>query len=246
MKNLIFLLFMPLFCFSQSNGASQFYKELGQRFARIDTIAQEGAEVIILDPDGLQRANDSLRNLLLNSKELVFDLPDTADFDLLFLSKSEDKQLCLVSWDTRMGGTMIDFTTMAFYKTSSGIQASEIEEENGDHTKLHFDTLHTLVGKDQKKIYLAYGYGQGSLALPWQEVRAFSIQDNNLVTPPVFPGNEFRLFVEFDTHEFDEGNELPRIKWKKNGKQILMPRPTAAGGFAGKYTSLQFNGSVFN
>ena len=55
----------------------------------------------------------------------------------------------------------------------------------------------------------------------------------------VFPGNQYKLFIEFDTHHFTENERIPTIKWKEEGKKILLPIETKDGGFSGRYQTLR-------
>ncbi len=248
MKNLslAFILLISLFTSGQGLSPSQqhFYQQISARFSRIDTIREFGADRIIQDPDLQQRESTALDSFLQSQSTLIFTLPDTLNFDLLYISRSADSNLCLVSWDTRMGGTMIDFRTLALYRTKNGIYTQPLSDE-GDNTKFHYDTIFTIQGKDKSKIYLAYGFGQGSMILPWQDLRAFSINGNELIMPTVFPAQSNRLFVEFDLNEFDEGSSVPNIKFQKGGYHILVPETAGNGGFSGKFFSLIFNGTRY-
>jgi len=249
MKNLILILwaFLPLCLFGQTLTPRQqeFYKELNQRFARLDTLRDSNIDVLVRDPDIRLRAADSLASFLKENAAMFFELPDSADFNLVYLAKSADHNLCLVSWDTRLGGTLIDFATLLCYRSASGIEARLLLDEMEDNTKIHYDKVYTLTTGDGRNIYLAHGFGQGSVALPWQDVRAFAIENNTLAMPAVFPGAQNRMFLEFDTQEFAEGEAVPVVRWEKGGKVIKVPARTESGGVTGKYITIKFNGSRF-
>jgi len=54
--------------------------------------------------------------------------------------KSSDRQLALISWDTRTGGTMIAFTTMAIFKSPQGLKTKmllDTADENMSFTYMH-------------------------------------------------------------------------------------------------------------
>jgi hypothetical protein len=94
-------------------------------------------------------------------------------------------------------------------------------------------------------VYLARGFGQGSTALPWQELKAFKIQYGKLYSPQIFPGNKTELWVEFDLTKFSEGQLVPTIKVKDRGKTILLPVATENEGFSGKYQLLTLGKSTY-
>ena len=250
MKTLILFLcfFIPAYTFSQGLSAAQkdFYREAQQRFSILDTTRENLMAWIDKDPDILQKLNDNLVQLVEKNRQLIITLPDSLDFNGFYIATAADKNLCLVSWDTRQGGTMIDFTTIALYKTGEGVSTKQLVDawDGAENTKFHYDIIHTLNDKAGKTIYITHGFGQGSTAAAWQEVRAFRIRED-LEAVPVFPGKELTLFLEFDTHEFAEGATVPSITFKNKGKQIRYPLPTKAGGFSGKYRLLNFDGSVF-
>src|SRR5690348_568139 len=98
---------------------------------------------------------------------------------------------------------------------------------------MHYDTIYTV--QSGQTFYLAQGFGQGSTALPWQELRAFSIKNDKLINLKIFPEKKADIFVEFDTHNFKGGQRIPTIKVKSSGKTILIPIGTDDEGFSGKY-----------
>jgi hypothetical protein len=211
-------------------------------FRRIDSVRFK-------DPDNLEVENKKLIQLLAKHKEELFKWVNEQDFDFLYIAKSADNKLCLISWDTRMGGTMIDFASMALYKATGQSVKHTLLKGDGDrsgdeNTLMHYDTVHTIItGKGN--VYLAHGFGQGSTAYPWQEVRAFRIEDNQLKMPAVFPEKENKLFVAFDTHQFGDDELVPTIKVRNQGKTILYPIATENEGFSGKYQTFILSGTRY-
>lgn len=218
-----------------------FYSILKRQFELIDSVK---------DTDDFEKADslaDEIVSILEANREIILGLPDTLNFDLLYISKSFDKNFCLVSWDTRQGGTMIDFATMAIFKTPSGIKSKFLRDttsQMGD-TYMHYDTIYSIKSFDSKSIYLAQGFGQGSTTLPWQEIRAFSIISDTLHNPRIFSDTSSNIFVEFDSHKFNNDERIPGIKLKDFGKTILVPQTTDEEGFSGKYQTLIFNDTAF-
>jgi hypothetical protein len=220
---------------------SSFYAIINRQFNLIDSIKQT---------DNFEKADtlaDEIVSIIEKNRDAILILPDTLNYDFLYVSKSFDKNFCLVSWDTRKGGTMIDFGTIAIYKTNSGIKSKYLYDSTSEmcDTYMHYDTIYTIKSFDNKSIYLAQGFGQGSTALPWQEIRAFGIDSDTLTCPNIFSDTRANVFVEFDTHKFKDDELVPNIKLNDFGKTIIIPIATEEEGFSGKYETLIFNDTTF-
>lgn len=224
----------------QTDPAKQFYRALERHFDYIDSIRK-------IDPDLIETENIKLQQTINFYKADIFNLDDTSNYDLLYIVKSADKKLCLVSWDTRMGGTMIDFATMAIYQTSNGDTISKMLIDTSENpignTLMHYDNLYSIKSAD-KIIYIAHGFGQGSTSLPWQELRAFQIDDTQLNNPKIFPEQKPILFIEFDTHKLNK-EEVPMILVIDSARTISLPIPTDDEGFSGKYQRLVFTNGIY-
>lgn len=220
----------------------EFYKTITKQFAKIDSLHQSGGY------DSLVNENDKVVSILNHYKTYLFDFPDSLDYDLIYLTKSADKKLLLVSWDTRTGGTMIAFTTMAIFKTPQGVKTKMLMDttyESMPHTYMHYNSVNIVTTTEGKNIYLAWGNGQGSTALPWQELRAFSVANGQLIEPKIFPDKTSKIFIEFDLHSFEEDQRVPSIRIKNGGKTIQVPIESEKQGFSGKYRTYVFNGKAF-
>ncbi|WP_133996587.1 hypothetical protein [Dinghuibacter silviterrae] len=201
----------------------------------------------LIDPDTLENENARLAEALARYKENIFKMADSLDFDWLYIAKSADDRLCLVSWDTRRGGTEVIYETLALFKGTDGSIFSKVVSDTtdeGDNSTMHYDTVYTVRDGD-KTFYLAQGFGQGSTALPWQEVRVLALKGSDLVEPAFFPDRKSTVFVEFDTHQFGEEDRIPTIKVREGGRRILVPVATEEEGFGGKYRQLVWSGSTY-
>ena len=244
---LTFIFFYSLTCEGQNKidnpqkTPKTFYSEITRQFLAIDSLRN-------VDYDKLEEANNEVANILISYKAEILNSPDTLDYDLIYLAKSSDKMLALVSWDTRKGGTMIAFTTMAIYKTPEGTITKMLldkTDEDMPFTYMHYNSINTIAASNGKKIYLAWGNGQGSTIIPWQELRTFSISNDKLVEPKILPNTSSNIRVEFDLHEFTDNQKVPVIKIKNSGRTILVPIETDSQGFSGKYKTYVFNGKEF-
>lgn len=242
MRWLIAFLLLSNTVHAQTGFANEFYKKIERQFRIIDSVG-------LKDSDLLEAENEKIPAIIRQYKDHILNFNDTLDYDLVYIAISEDRNFALVSWDTRMGGTMIDFATMAIYRTAAGVKASMLVdsvEDGTGNTLMHYNKVHTIKTTSGRKFYLAWGNGQGSTALPWQELRAFSIVKNELTAPNVFPGQGSSIFISFDTHAFKEGEKIPTIGIRDGGKTLHVPIPTEESGFTGKYRILKFNGKEFS
>ncbi len=241
MRLIILLLILPFFAQGQTTPLENFYKEIRRQFFLIDSLRFK-------DDDYETIGNDSVVSILRKYKENILNFPDTLDYDHVYIAKSADKNLALVSWDTRMGGTMIDFATVAIFKSGNEVKFAYLKdsvEEGTGNTMAHYNSIHTITTDKGKKIYLAWGNGQGSTQLPWQELRAISIVKGTLGAPDVFPGEGSSIFISFDLSHFKDDERVPTIKVLNGGKTIRVPIPAENGGTTGKYKSFAFNGQVY-
>jgi len=83
----------------------EFYQTITKQFSKIDRLHQSGGY------DSLENENQKVESTINRYKTQLFTFPDSLNYDLIYLTKSADRNLVLVSWDTRTGGTMIAFTT---------------------------------------------------------------------------------------------------------------------------------------
>jgi len=217
-----------------------FYHSIDKHFNFIDSVNKT-------DPELIEGENLKLAKTINSFKTDVFNLSDTFNYDGLYIVKSSDKKLCLISWDTRMGGTMIEFATMALFQTLNGETISKLlidsNENQISNTLMHYDNLYCIKEGDQK-FYIAHGFGQGSTILAWQELRAFQILGNKINTPLVFPDRKPNLFVEFDLQKLNE-RKIPQILVLDSGKRISLPVSNDEEGFSGNYQTLVFKNGFY-
>lgn len=244
---MVFFLSVILICCKESSKPTKavlaaedndnFIATIESQLKRIDSLQKS--------PDSPETANQHLQQLIDLHKKAIIEYDDSIDIDNLKIVRSPDKNFCLVSWDTRMGGTMIDFATMAIFKTAAGNIISRLFT---DTTRLPSNSLMMYTHlyefySDGKTIYVAHGYGRGSTILPWQEVRAFVISKDQLADALVFPGQKPNYFIEFDRTKLKDGN-IPGIIVSDNGKKITVPEPDEEEGFSGRYINMSFNDSL--
>lgn len=162
---------------------------------------------------------------------------------------SDDKRLCIFSWDTKMGGTMIDFTNTIIYSGNTRSYAKKLLAGDpgtfADHSKIYFDSLVTYTNLSGEQIYIAKGSGRAASFMLFRVLKAFMIRDSVLTeSVPVFPGNESEYWLSYDGNHYEEGDEagdfiiLP-------GREILVPLMKENDWPSGQYDTLIFDGRRF-
>jgi hypothetical protein len=227
----------------------ELYKKITDKFDLIDSKS--------IAYDTVEKLNYQLVDTLLKYRESIFGLADTLNYDVIYVAKSKDKKLCLVSWDTRQGGTLIDYATVIFYKTKNEIKAQYLIDSNNNNTKIHYNDVYQLNANDQT-YYLVRGFGQGSTALPWEQAVAYKIENDTILECEIFPEldeswsdnpstpkmNSY-LFVEFDLHYCEDNAERPICEFLNNNRTIRVPQTNDKGGYSNKYCELEFDGQKF-
>ena len=193
--------------------------------------------------DSVGCLGDAVISLFQKNKNLMMHVSDKWNDAPLSLSKSSDGNFCLISWNTQMGGSMIDYVTMAFYKTSDSIKVIYLNAPEGSP---YYDTIFTIKDTDNKSIYMATGFSKLSGNEVGQGLRAFSIEKDSLVSPNIFADTS-QIFVVFNKRKLaeDDNLEIPSIGITKFCDTISVPKPTEHEGFANQWQQLIFNGKKY-
>ena len=186
---------------------------------------------------------------LINAwKYIIMNIKDTLDFNLLTIVKSEDKNLCIVSWDTRLGDTKIDYASIILYKIKDSVylqqQKQEFIRNVPENPKIRYTSIYTINAKD-KKIFLAKGYGQGRTTEPWQEIKTFCLSDSILTQPNILPGKKNRIFIAVNNIEQKGIRKTPPLLYDSTKLTLTVPVTDKQNMFTGSYTSYRFNEKKF-
>lgn len=166
---------------------------------------------------------------------------------LVNIVTSKNRQLYVLSWNTKLGGTLIDFASVILYRSGSNVFYKRLIDSSDsyiDNPKIYFNNIYSFK-TNSNTLYVAQGVGQGSGLLPWQKIMAFEIMTDSLLQPPVFPKSKNEIFIEFDRSHLKDPYDIPRIRINEAAKIIRVPMTTEHYGFNGKYTTLKFDGSKF-
>ncbi|MCX6316689.1 MAG: hypothetical protein NTW29_05335 [Bacteroidetes bacterium] len=197
---------------------------------------------------------------LISKKDSIFQYPYTMENGIKF-AFSPDRNVAIVSWNTWMGGTMLDFIAVLFYKEKDSIGHQIITypgEEDLGSSYCWYDTI-AMVQEGNNKIYLAHGYGRGSTALWWENLVAYTYIKGTLQRAALFPVFDEiiygevsdtltdQIFLELDTHYTDKTiwTDRPGISFINTGKKLKVPLITPEGGNTKYYHILEFDGKKY-
>lgn len=197
-----------------------------------------------------EMANDRIYSLLSElTKDNKFRSCNPSDSTEISYAISADKNLVLSSWDTRFGGTMVDFVTAAIYQNDNGIFTKLLKDttENRESSLIYFTEIHEVIDNTGQPIYLAYGVGQAQALMPWLTIKAFRIT-KDLEEMKIFPNDKSQIELVYDfTTEYD--NNLPdtvvQVQFVNDGQKIILPVLSKFGKATGKYKTLTFDGRKF-
>jgi hypothetical protein len=203
-------------------------------------------KVKMADDDGkaLQKFNDDLISNISKMKEVVLTEHDS--FNGAFsLAVAPDKQFAIVSWNTEMGGTAIDFDNMVIFKSGTTTSTTHMREQDERDLGMDYDTAWVVETAKKEKLYFARGHGKGSSVMSLEQITALKITNGKAEMATIFPENVSSLNTWFDGRKLGEKQELPEMKIEDGGKKISVPLSNDDGAFLKKWAVYIFDGSRF-
>jgi hypothetical protein len=209
---------------------------------------------ITIDGDSL---NNNIADSIIRYRDAIMALPDSSGFRELLIVKSLDQRICMISWNTRQGGTNTDNRALILFKSSKGIDYRYPADTAAyASTQIMYRDIYELHASN-RVIYIARGFGRGSTALPWEQLTAWSIRNDSLIPEPIFPemsDTEYSykndsylpaLFIEFDVHHNSGPEERPVTGFADRNKKIKVPLPNDKGGWSDNFCRMGFDGERY-
>ena len=228
---------------TETDSVATFHELVTQQFAQINDARHRQK-----DFTPLLAAGETVPALISNWKHTIMSMKDTLDFNTLTIIKSEDRNFCMVSWDTRLGDTKTDYASVVLYRYNDSIYVvpnkQEFIKNTPENPKIRYTAIYTLKTKD-KIIYLAKGYGQGTTTEPWQEIKAFCIEQDVLSTPAILPGKQHRLFVAVNATQLKGAKKIPPLSYDSTTMLLTIPGTDKRYVFTGSYTTYRFSNNNF-
>lgn len=253
MKNVIFFLGV-LFCSSKMNAqvanCEQVQKDVLSEINLVESFNQKYQETFVDMTDSLRIHNELLKqNMVYFIESGAYKTCPINTTPVLKFVQSPDQKMMAVSWNTHMGGTMIDFASIIGYTLADGTirtKRMEIGGEWGVNQKILIDKIYTIKNSKKVSIYLVASQGQGSTLTPFYTMTAYKVE-SELVKTPIFAGQK-SLMVDFD-YTSDNTSYLPKdfngFQFLKKGMFIRKPISEKNGIFKGRYEIYKFDGSQY-
>lgn len=202
--------------------------------------------------DSLEIANKAFQDELLKRTSIeVAELQLLKDLGLEVV-ESNDKKLTIFSWDTYLGGTMIDYDNVLWYQTPSGIKTSSliVNSEDAQGEASFFD-IHDIID-GTKTYYLALNINKFSTKDVQEQIRVFSINDEELeLDNPIFisKNGEKSSSLEFNYDIFsaldNEKLELKELEYNKETQTIRFPETGEDGEVLQSIKTFKWDGKYF-
>jgi hypothetical protein len=200
------------------------------------------------DYDALDSINNNIyRGLEKLAKNDAYQTITFSQDDPISYLLSEDKKLCVVSWDTRTGGTLEIDANVVIYQTSAGTKSQYFgDDPNTDESERflgYFTELYGLTNADSVTTYFAYGQSKGSTILYSRVLQAFRISADTLDhTRPAFDDRENK--IEYDLSKFGYPDDIKEITFSTDHREIQVPEvedetPT------GRYHKYNFSNGIY-
>jgi len=219
------------------------------QFLKIDQFNRKSQDSAISMYDSLKPANEQLKKLLVQWIESGgFQVCPLNPVQNMKVVASPDLNLIAISWNTYLGGTLIDFASILGYKNEDGTFASKKMESEfqgiTDNDKILIDRIYTIKNKHKQTIYLVSSVGQSGALTPFYNMTAYKI-GKAIVETPVF-GGKIALSTSFDYTSFHDGTYLPNdfigIQFLQKGLYVRRPISEKNGIFNGRFEIYKFDG----
>ena len=200
------------------------------------------------DYDALDSINTNIyRGLEKLAKNDAYQIATFSQDDAISYLLSEDKKLCVVSWDRRTGGTMIDYVAVAIYQTGAGTNVEyfgyDPNTEEIEELQSYFTKLYGLTDANGVTTYFAYGFGQGSTMYHWHVLQAFRINADTLDhTRPTFDDRDNSIL--YDLSKFASHNDVKKITFSTDHRQIQVPEVEDEAP-TGRYNKYHFSDGIY-
>jgi hypothetical protein len=215
-------------------------KGLENQLAKLSDFRDLAPENISYLDDSLPKANQEIVSLLKRIAKAKGLENCDLNFDLVTYISSRDGRLKFVSWDTKQGGTMIDFATVAIFQDKDSVKVELLVSDLGENLFEDFYEIQTIQDDHVEPFYLVKAYGMGSTRSRHLSLKVFQIK-NGLSQAAIFPNGQNEITLGFEASSQDT---LFDIKVLEQGKKLLVPI-VDGDSLTGDYEELNFNGATF-
>lgn len=159
---------------------------------------------------------------------------------------SPDKKLALITWNSQIGGTMLDIEGIAIFETAQGVKTAKLFDKKNQDGELgmSYRDLYALTNKSGETTYYAYGASQLSSRMPIYVVDGFRIADQLVKNVPIAKGEARGIGNVYDLAEVTDG-EINGLVFSADKKQITVPEVNKNNIPTGKNSIYVFDGDLY-
>jgi hypothetical protein len=244
-------LFISSALFAQTPKAVE--ADLNKSFKKIDYWFEKERDTtfdITIASDSLEKTNTIFGKKLLHYTSTC---PFTIHQDFTHLTinivSSADERLRIYSWDTRLGGTMVNYNNVIQYKIGANVQSTLLDNVSVDNGYVYYySKLFTLSTKN-KIYYLAVYNGKFSSKDMREGIKVFAIEDgklnDNVNIIETMSGLHNKLYFDYDLFTIADKIKDPDITYDPSSKTISIPVISGHGRVTNARILYKFTGKYF-
>lgn len=113
---------------------------------------------------------------------------------------SPDKKLAIITWNSELGGTMINLQGIAIFETAKGVKTQKLfdNKERNDNFGTSYRELYGLTNKRGKTTYYAYGISKAASLILIDVIHGFQITDKLVENVQVAKGEASGITRVYD------------------------------------------------
>ncbi|PWL38783.1 hypothetical protein DKG77_11095 [Flagellimonas aquimarina] len=155
------------------------------------------------------------------------------DFTFAF---SDDEKIGVFSWDTRMGGSMIDYKNIVLFTLNKKVVPKLLSGN-----PINYNEIYILRTERNHPIYIFHGWGKTSTTDYYYRIDAYTFRNENLEETHVFPNDQKSMVSSYNLAELSFESQMD-FNIEKDGSLILIPE---IWGSTVVYRPLTFDGKKY-
>jgi hypothetical protein len=163
---------------------------------------------------------------------------------------SDDEKLAIITWNSQLGGTMLDIEGIAIFETPEGVKTKTLfaNEKGGsdfiNDSGMSYQELYTLTNSKGVATYYAYGMSSMSSMMPVYVLTAFQVSNDLVQNVPVVKGENNAFFMSYDLINTPD-IEINGFVFSADKKKITVPQSNSDAMPTGKNADYIFNGDEY-
>ena len=159
---------------------------------------------------------------------------------------SPDKKLAIITWNSELGGTMINLQGIAIFETAKGVKTQKLfdNKKRNDNFGMSYRELYALTNKSGKTTYYAYGISKAASLILIDVIHGFQITDKLVENVQVAKGEEFGITRVYDFTDVKD-IKMNGFIFSDDKKQITVQESDEHDIPTGKNSIYVFDGNMY-